>query len=307
MSGLQKDCGLVMDEMSLDECQEYCQNTKQLVGTTTLPSSCHLATKGLVLMLVGISDRSKQVVGFEFTSSSFPRNCLKQLVIETIHNAETIGLRVHFLTSDSGAENQRMWSDLGVNFGKEAAKWDQSIPHLMDKNRELEIIPDPVHVFKNLAHGWINNKFMTLPDWYVAKNGLTSNEMLRDHLRTLVNFEKGNQLRMCHRLTEDDVNFENPISSVDKMKVCNATKFCNTAVAAALRVVASETGQFALNSTARVIEDIANWFNVINNRNKEDGLSKTSNDEFAFKISKLEDMVKLVLELKVGDTGRWKP
>lgn len=72
MSTIQKDCGLVLDEMSLDEAEEFCQNSKRFVGTTTLPKSANLASKALVLMLVGISDRWKQVVGYEFTTSSVP-------------------------------------------------------------------------------------------------------------------------------------------------------------------------------------------------------------------------------------------
>ena len=110
-----------------------------------------------------------------------------------------------------------------------------SIPHPCDSARRLEIIPDPVHVFKNAVNGWINNTYLTVPDGYVQLKGLTSNVVHRDHLRKLVEYEKGNQLRMSHKLSAADVCFETKVSSVDKMKVSNATKYCNLAVSAALR------------------------------------------------------------------------
>lgn len=67
MSEVERDCGLVIDEMGLDEAEEWCASTKQFVGKTTLPSSGNLVSKGLVVMLVGIAEKWKQVVAYEFT------------------------------------------------------------------------------------------------------------------------------------------------------------------------------------------------------------------------------------------------
>lgn len=126
MTEQQKDYGLILDEMSLDVCEKYCKNTQQLVGTTTLPASSCVASKRLVLLLVGISDRCKQVTGFEYTSNSISKGCIKQLVVTTINIAKSIGLQVHFLSFDSGVQNQRMLVNFVnfVNFGKDAVQID---------------------------------------------------------------------------------------------------------------------------------------------------------------------------------------
>lgn len=205
--------------MSLDEAEEWCASTKQFVGKTTLPSSDNLASKGLVVMLVGVAERWKQVVAYEFTKSSIPPESLKQLVLNVIQKTEEIGLRIHFVTSDSGAENQRMWKDMGLNIKNQNILSDLSLDHPFDKSRKIEIVPDPVHVFKNAINGWINNKFLVLPKWYVEQRGLSSNVVHRDHLKILVEFEDGNRLRMAHGLSRSDVAFDVPVSSVDKMKV----------------------------------------------------------------------------------------
>lgn len=74
-------------------------------------------------------------------------------MVSVLRVAEDVGLRVHFVTSDPGVENQRMWNDLGVVFSKKSMNDDVSIPHPVDSTRRLEKIPDPIHVFKNLVNG----------------------------------------------------------------------------------------------------------------------------------------------------------
>lgn len=196
-----------------------------------------------------------------------------------------------------------MWNDFGVNFGKENVQNDLSIPHPNDSTRKIHIIPDPVHVFKNMVNGWINNKYLTVPEWYVKKKGLISNIVHRDHLKVMVDYEGGNQLRMCHKLSFRDVCFDRPVPSVDKMKVCNSTKYCNLAVSAGLRVVAARTNRPELETTASVIEDLAVWFDRMNNRNDERALRR--ND--AEIVDQLNSTVRLVYDLKVGEDQRWKP
>jgi len=54
-----KDCGLLLDEMSIDEAKELCPSTRKWFGYITLPPSENLANKGLVFMLGGIAERWK--------------------------------------------------------------------------------------------------------------------------------------------------------------------------------------------------------------------------------------------------------
>lgn len=307
MTEAERDCGLVIDEMSIDEAEEWCGSTNKFVGKTTLPSSDSLATKALVVMIVGIAERWKQVIAYEFTKASIPPEHFKQLVICVIQKAEGIGLRVHFITTDSGAENQRLWKDMGLNFKNDNILSDLSLVHPVDDTRKLEILPDPVHVFKNAIHGWINNTFVILPKWYVEQKGLVSDVVHRDHLKVLIDYEEGNQLRMAHRLSRNDVTFDLPVSSVDKMKVANATKYCNHAVAAALHVVAAEQGRRELEATACYIEDMADWFQMINNRSDNHTLRESDQDGMRDVTKRLQEVSRLIYEVRVGKEGKWKP
>ncbi|XP_055617333.1 uncharacterized protein LOC129762814 [Toxorhynchites rutilus septentrionalis] len=306
MSVEEKDCGLVLDEMSIDEANEFCQNTKQFVGTTTLPMSQTLACKALVFMLVGIAARWKQVVAFEYTGNSIQKEFLKNAVLSAVSRAVGISLRVHFITTDSGSENQRMWKDLGIDIRRKNETLNAAIPHPNAENRMLEIIPDPVHVFKNTVHGWLNNVYLKVPDWYVREKKLTSNIVHRDHLTTIVNSEINNTLRLCHRLTASDVCFDNRTSSIDKMKVCNATKYCNRTVAAALKFHAEIRELPELLTTACFIEDFARWFELINNRAEEKVFCLNDPMKYDEDIAHLKTMVRLMYDLQVGH-GHWKP
>lgn len=299
MSSSELDCGIVLDEMSIDEAVEYCSNNKKYFGTTTLPASEELATHALVFMLVGIHVRWKQIVAYEFTGNSIPKNCLKSVLDQLICKAEGIGLKVHFVTSDCGASNKAMWQDYGVSTKRNTIHSDLSIDHPCDATRKLEFIPDPVHVFKNAVNGWISNAVITLPSWYVEEKGLTSNEVNRNHLTKLVRIEQNQNLKMAHKLVEADVDFENTkTSKVDKMKVSNSTKYCNHSVAAALMVL-SENGDQSLKSTSVFVEDLARWFDVIASRNSEDALDLKNISKYDSDIRHLNMMVKLVSEIKV--------
>ena len=83
-----RDCGLFLDEMSIDEAREMCPSLKKWYGNVTLPASEGLATKGLVFMLGGIDHRWKQTVAIEFTGNSVPDSNLKTVVSNIIEKAE---------------------------------------------------------------------------------------------------------------------------------------------------------------------------------------------------------------------------
>lgn len=301
MSGEELDCGLILDEMSIDEAMEYCTNNQKYFGATTLPPSDELATHALVFMLAGVHVRWKQIVAYEFTGNSIPKGCLKSVVDEIISKAEGIGLKIHFVTSDCGASNKAMWSDYGVSTKKNTIHNDLSIEHPVEADRRLEFIPDPVHVFKNAVNGWISNAVITLPNWYVKKNGLTTNKINRNHLTLLVAHEENQRTKMAHKLTAADVDFErSKTSNVDKMKVSNATKYCNHSVAAALRVIAENDDNEPVKATSQFITDLSRWFDLMSSRTPEFALNPSDKAKYDANIQHLEMMVQLVSDIKVN-------
>ncbi|XP_055630556.1 uncharacterized protein LOC129771167 isoform X2 [Toxorhynchites rutilus septentrionalis] len=169
MSSKELDCGIVLDEMSLDEANKFCPNNQKHFGMTTMPPSDKLATHGLVFMIVGMHSRWKQVISYEFVGNTIPGSLLKEAVDRIIINVESFGLKVRFVTSDCGSSNKAMWQSYGLSTKKETALNNWTTVHPVDKDRFLEFIPDPVHLFKSIVNGFISNQFFKVPSWYTDR------------------------------------------------------------------------------------------------------------------------------------------
>lgn len=239
----------------------------------------------------------KQVIAYDFTGNSIPKGALKSRVDTIIQECESIGLRIHFFTADYGAANRTMWHDYGVSTKKDSLSAISAIPHPVAPGRTLEFIPDPVHVFKNIVQGWLSNSVLKLPDWYVSLRSLNSNIVDTAHLTRLVQTEQNQRVKMAYNLMPADVDFEHlKISNVDKMKVSNSTKYCNNHLAAALNVLADQTGELCLKTTAAFIADLVLWYEVMTSRTSEFSL-KASDPTFT---NHLNMMVKLIPDIKVA-------
>lgn len=213
---------------------------------------------------------------------------------------ESIGLKVHFVTSDCGSANKIMWQDFNISTKKNTIMTNLSVIHPSDSKRALEFIPDAVHIFKNSVNGWISNGQLTLPEWYVTQKDLKSNIVDRDHLRRLVASEENHSLKLAYKLTEADVCFEqSKPSNVDKMKVVNSTKYCNFSVAAALKIVAEQQNCPELNTTATFLEDLAKWFDLMSSRSAEVALRPSDCQRYQDSIDHLKMMIRLIADLKV--------
>lgn len=64
-----KDCGLVLDEMSITPSNMYDSSTRKYIGNVTLPEHTGVASNACVIMLVGITSRWKQTVAYYYTGN----------------------------------------------------------------------------------------------------------------------------------------------------------------------------------------------------------------------------------------------
>lgn len=257
-------------------------------------------------MLVGVSSRWKQIVAYHFTGNSIPEGFMKATMVDIISNAEMIGLKVHFATSDCGPNNVRMWNDFGLNHSKNQVLSSPPLQHPTNCERSFELIPDAVHVFKSCVQGWVKNRFVYLPMQIVAENNLISDSADMFHLQDLVLFEEGKRLKMASRLTWKEVDFMN-VSCLDAMKVSNSYKLVNHDVAAALRFMSAETGRKELLVTAFLIETIWRWFKLMSSRKSNLALSLHNKEAYRNSINFLTSFRSLILECKVGIRKIWKP
>lgn len=171
-----KECGLVMDEMSITTKNIYDSSTKAMLGNITYPNQKGIATHALTFMIVGTARRWKHVVGYYFTGDSFDGEILKDIIFQIINKVEDIGLHVNYVTCDMGPGNMRLWKACGINVGR-YSNLRNYIPHPSNSNRFLYFIADIPHLLKNLKESLINNKFFILPQEFVQKYNLPSNRV----------------------------------------------------------------------------------------------------------------------------------
>lgn len=72
---------------------------------------------------------------------------MKNIILKVIDKCEKIGLKVHSLTTDMGAENRAMWNAFGVGYicERDAVV---SIQYPVRSEDRFYFLPDPVHLFK---------------------------------------------------------------------------------------------------------------------------------------------------------------
>lgn len=98
--------------------EQYDIGTQSFFGKATIPlakSSKEVnATHALVFMVVGISSRYKQIVGYDFTGNSTNGQLLLGKVMAIVWKAWNVGLKVNGITSDMGGSNSTLWKLLKI-------------------------------------------------------------------------------------------------------------------------------------------------------------------------------------------------
>ena len=89
-------------------------------------------------------------MAYDFTGKSFCVQDVYSRIIEIIKRCDTTGIKIEAVISDMGAQNRSLWKMLNIVAGKHS-KINNYIPHPCYTDRKLFFMPDPVHVFKNLA------------------------------------------------------------------------------------------------------------------------------------------------------------
>jgi len=213
-----KECGLVLDEMSITPKIVYDSSTNTRLGNITFPNQTGIATHILTFMIVGTVSRWKHVVGYFYIGDSFEGEVLKDIIFQIIKKTDEIGLRINYVTSDMGPGNMKLWN-CGINAGRNYELVNY-IPHPCDSNRLLYFIAD-VHLLKNLKESLINNKIFFLPEDFVIKYNLPSNKVEIAHFLELIKSQEDLEFLLTPRLHINDIQSTNTFS---KMKVSKAKK-----------------------------------------------------------------------------------
>ena len=115
--------GILIDELYLNPHREYDSSNGSFVGHPTIdppPKKIEerarkgeeqidrLATQAMAAMIVGLSTRVKQLIGYHFTDSSFDPKIVKEWITEMIVKLQAIGLKIYFIGLDMGPGNQAL-------------------------------------------------------------------------------------------------------------------------------------------------------------------------------------------------------
>lgn len=133
------------------------------------------ATHALFYMLGGVLTRWKQIVGYDFTGSSFGPEDVFSTLTEIIQRTHHIGVTIQAVISDMGSQNHSLWKMLHIVAGQ----------HYAIKNSIKKY-------YGCLTKGY---KFI-LSDSIVQKYGLPFKEVLIEPIRQLHVLDKNDVLKI---------------------------------------------------------------------------------------------------------------
>lgn len=300
------DSGLIIDEMNMTSVKDaYDPSSCRFIGNVTLgPDKSEVADNALVFMLVGLKAKWKQVVGLHFTSKQMTGLELKPEILKMIRKAESIGLRVHNVTSDMSGPNQGLWSAFNI-FVKPWSNSNiyNSIAHPCDDSRKLYFTPDVPHALKCIKTSLLNNKIIKVHKDHVLEFNLPSDTVKSKHLINVVDADDEDELKLSPKLNRKILEK----SHFQKMRVNNSVYTFYLATSSSLEFLTNENPDDERLTTVWFMQFIEKWFNIMSNRKICLALSLKNFDKYIETISFLIKAIDIFSKLKVGDAGIWKP
>lgn len=172
--------------------------------------------------------------------------------------------------------------------------------------RKLYFFADVPHLFKNITQCLINNKFIVVPDDVVIKYELPTNKINFEMVVNLFNLQSEfkSELRLTPKLEE----FKLHPNNFQKMKVKTSYHVLHPDVSAALKVVAEETGEVELLTTAWFIDLVNKWFYLMTARSESGGgwsmkCMEAYNESQYF----LHEFISIFTVIQVGGKSTFKP
>lgn len=308
----EKDCVIIMDEMAIKAEEVLDPSTQKFIGSCTFPTHSGIANKVLVFLLAGITTRWKYTVAYYFTKCVDVKYkqtklnetglALKDIILNIIEKSESIGFQVHAIISDMGTDNRAMWNAFEVGCSRDYVH--VYIKHPIRTEDKLFFIPDPVHIFKNIASMLDYNKIIFFPSDICQSENLPYPHVQIQHLDRLMNYENNYELKIAFRLKNSNLHCRNQYK---KMKVSTARAIFNVRTEAGLKLLMKNTNDSSIKTTAFFINLVAQWFNLITNRKRSLALSKHNMENYNKAIHHLEKTQNIFQVMIIGEKGHWKP
>lgn len=298
----EKDCVLIMDEMSITPSNLFDVSLNKNIGKVSLPEHEGTATSVLVFMLDGISTRRKQIVAYYFTGKSINGNAYHDIVIDLISKSEFIGLNVVALISDMGPSNQSLWKKWNITAGRQC-KVSNYIPHPISCTRKLFNVPDVPHIFKNIKNMFMTNKILFINDNMQQLYNLPTNKICSSHIEDVIHYQEKLDFILVPKLSQHDLM----PNHFQKMKVGNSKNVINHDLNTALRFLSTELNKSEYTTTAWFIDLVDKWFSLMTSRHPVLAISKLQPDIYEKTIQFLKNFINIITNLEVGHKRIWKP
>lgn len=227
-----KDCLIVLDEISITPGLFYDSASGSYIGNVTLPGhdDKELATHVLVIIFAGVSQRWKQIIDYFYTGKSTDGTQYKPLLMMYMQKAHAIGLFVLGVVADMGSANQAMWRSFGVNCHRHSTVANKC-KHPSDERKELFFFHDASHAFKNLKEGFLNCGTIIIAEKYVKLYNLPTNTANSNYFKRIIDENKEFDLKVAPKLHEELIEKDRHFS---KMRVKSAKNFLSLDVSSAL-------------------------------------------------------------------------
>ena len=307
------ECFLVGDELAIEAGEVFDPSTGKMIGSATFPHHTGLAKKAFILLLVSLTRKFKRAVAYYLTSSA-PKadgqgkgegaspcgTAMMDIILDIVRKYEAIGIRISIYISDMGPDNRAGWKAFNVGYVGPLGQAVFYVQHPTRPEDKLWIIPDTVHLFKNILPALCNNKIIRLPEDVIAEEGLSSAEVKYEHIDGLLNFEKQYELKLAFRLQEKILHGNNQYS---KMKVSSSSSVFNRRTQIALLAKAGVDNDESVRTTAFFVGLVTEWFDYVSNRGAKLSLSKKNPKEYEKALRHIRRTADIFARMKIGDAA----
>jgi len=177
-------CVMSVDEMEVSKQLSYNKNSTETFGFITLGNENMLGGKLLLVIIRGLKNKWKQVIGCHLTDGSLDNELFKKFIEQCIESVESCGIHVLALSSDMGNTNRALWNSLDIKVKKDGIR--KNTFEFNDHN--IFIMPDICHLLKNLKSSLLKNDII-LPIEYCESEGLPSQVVKGSYIATLWEYE----------------------------------------------------------------------------------------------------------------------
>ena len=250
MSQADKQCVILMDEMSLKEAVHYNSSKDEVIGYEDygLNKGPGLANHATVFMVRGLTNKWKQPFAYFFSSGAIKATKLKTLLIEAIRAINKTGLICCAIVCDQGSNNQSVMKSLGINVNK---------PFFTVDDNKINLIYDPPHALKNVRNNLKSTGFKldNIPVTWSIIEQLYSNDIKRN-------------VRMVPKLNDKHINLQ---GFGLNMRVKLASQILSHSVSSAIKTLcelnfwSNDNLQSALK-TSEFVKTFNDLFDIFNSK-----------------------------------------